>query len=152
MSPKKSISIRGRQGRRSLTPIRTKKKTLPPFFLTIKLRRTIERLLPLEHHQRLHLYFDTHGCIRCSRKDVIYGGNGICRVCLHTIEVRLRRIDKELRARIPEAPRDLEEAYLRPYTAARQLLADFVLKLGTRPTQKKPEPKFPRKVYAKWLT
>ena len=152
MSPKKPINFHGRRARRLLTAIRTKKKTLPPFFLTIKLRRTIERLLPSEHHQRLHLYFDTHGCIRCSRNDVIYGGNGMCRICLHTIEVRLRKIDKELRARHPEAPPDLEEAFLRPYKSARQLLADLVPKMGTKLNQKKPELRSARKVYAKWLT
>lgn len=151
MSSEKPISA-GRPTRRILTPIRKTGKTLPPFFLTLKLRRTIERLLPSEHHQRLHLYFDTYGCIRCSRKNVIYGANGICRVCVHTIQVRLRKIDKELRARLPEAPPDLAEAYLQPYRSARELLADLVPTMGTRSTQRKPEPKSPPKVYVKWLT
>lgn len=151
MSPKKSIDIHGRR-RGLLSPrTRTIKKTLPPFFLTMKLRRSIERLLPSEHHQRLHLYFDIYGCIRCSRKDVVYGSNGLCNSCLGTIGKRLRKVDNELRARSPEAPPDLNDAYLRPYRSARQLLADMAPKMGKRSIQRNPEPKPPPKVYLKWL-
>jgi hypothetical protein len=152
MSSKKSISIHGRRTGLLSPRTRRNKQTLPPFFLSMKLRRSIERLLPLEHHQRLHLYFDIYGCIRCSRNDVVYGSNGICNNCLGTIGKRLKKVDNELRARSPEAPPDLNDAYLRPYRSARQLLADLVPKMGTRSTQQKPEPKSPPKVYLKWLT
>jgi hypothetical protein len=153
MSPEKPINSHGRPARRgvSLTRVRTKKKSLPPLFLTMKLRRSVERLLPVTHHQRLRLYFDTYGCLRCLRKNVIYGGNGFCTRCLNIIHKRLRIVDRELRARFSDPPPDLEEAYLRPYNSARQLLADLVPKMGKRSTQRKPEPKSPPKVYMKWL-
>ena len=131
--------------------VRTKKKSLPPLFLTMKLRRSIERLLPVGHHRRLRLYFDTYGCLRCLHNDVIYGGNGFCHRCLRTIEKRLKKVDRELLARLSDPPPDLEEAYLRPYDSARQLLADLVPKMGKRSTQRKPQPKSPPKVYMKWL-
>jgi len=147
------MNFRGRPARRGvLTPVRTNKKSLPPLFLTVKLRRSIERLLPVRHHQRLRLYFDTYGCLRCLHNNVIYGANGFCRRCLIAVEKRLRKIDKELRARPSDPPPDLEEAYLRPYNSARQLLADLVPKMGKRSGQRKPEPKSPPKVYMKWLT
>jgi hypothetical protein len=125
--------------------------SLPPVFLTLKVRKSIEKLLPTEHHQRLRLYFDTYGCLHCRHKDAIYGGNGFCYLCLHAIEKRLKKVDKKLRAMFSDPSADLEEEYLRPYNAARQLLADLIPKFGNRSTQKKHEPKAPTKVYMKWL-
>jgi len=40
----------------------------------------------------------------------------------------MRKVDRELRARLSCPPPDLEEAYLRPYNSARQLLANLVPK------------------------
>ncbi len=154
MSPEKRIEFHGRPARKGvlLTPVRARRKSLPPLFLSLKLRRTIERLLPAGHHQRLRLYFDTYGCLRCLHNDVIYGGNGFCRRCLRMIDKRLNKVDRELRARLSDPPPDLEEAYLRPYNSARQLLADLIPRIGKKSTQRKPEPKSPPKVYMKWLT
>ena len=154
MSPEKPIKFHGRPARKGvlLTPVRAGRSSLPPLFLTLKLRKSIERLLPAGHHRRLRLYFDTYGCLRCQHKDTIYGGNGFCRLCLYAIGKRLKKVDKELRARPSDPLPDLEEAYLRPYKSARQLLADLIPKFGKRSTQKKPEPKSPPKVYMKWLT
>jgi hypothetical protein len=153
MPPEKLISLQDRPARREglLTPVRTNKRTLPPFFLTRQLRRSIERLLPAEHHQRLRLYFATYGCLRCQHNDVIYGGNGFCCLCLRAIAKRLKKVDKELRAKFSDPTPNLEEAYLLPYNSARQLLADLVPKMDKRSTQRKPEPKSPHKVYVKWL-
>jgi hypothetical protein len=154
MSPEKLVNSHSRPIRRRVlsTSVRTNKRSLPPLFLTLKLRRSIERLLPVEHHQRLRLYFDTFGCLHCLRKNVIYGANGFCRVCVCTIGKRLKRVDRELRARHSDPPPDLEEAYLRPYKSARKLLSDLVPKMGKRTTQRKAEPKSPPKVYMEWLT
>jgi hypothetical protein len=145
MSPKKSIISVGPLARKRILVNhgRSEKNTLPPFFLTMELRRTVERLLPAGHHQRMRSYFDIHGCIRCSYNDVIYGANGFCYLCLRMIEKRLKRVDRQLRKRISEPPPDLKEVYLRPYTSARQLLSDLVPKMGKRTTQRKPEPKHP---------
>jgi hypothetical protein len=123
---------------------------MPPLFLTIKLRKTIERLLPVGHHQRLRQYFDIYGCLHCSRKSVIYGANGFCRPCISMIGKRIKKVDKELQARKPAPLPKLEETYLRPYNSARQLLADLMQKIGKGPIRKKPEPKSPPKVYLKF--
>jgi hypothetical protein len=154
MSPKKPIKFPGRPARKGvlLTPALTRRRNLPPLFLTLKQRKSIERLLPSEHHQRLRLYFDTYGCLHCAHKAAIYGGNGFCRLCLCAIGKRLKKVDKELRKRLSDPQPDLQEVYLRPYSSARHLLADLIPKFGKRSIQRKPEPKSPSKVYMKWLT
>ena len=152
MSPEKPMKFHGRPFRKGvlLTPVKTR-RILPPFFVTSKLRKSIERLLPTAHHQRLRLYFDTYGCLHCQHKNVIYGGNGFCIRCLSAIGRRLRKVDKELRANFSDSPPDLEDEYLRPYNSARHLLADLIPKFAKRSTQRKPELKAPTKVYMKWL-
>jgi hypothetical protein len=125
-------------------------ESVPPLFLTIKLRKTIERLLPVEHHQRLRQYFNIYGCLHCSRNNVVYGANGFCKLCISMIGKRIRKVDKELQARRPAPPPKLEETYLRPYNSARQLLADLMPKTGKGAIRGKPEPKSPPKVYLKF--
>jgi hypothetical protein len=133
-----------------VTLARTNTESVPPLFLTIKLRKAIERLLPVGHHQRLRQYFDIYGCLRCSRNSVVYGANGFCLLCINMIGKRMRKVDKELQATKPAPPPKLEEAYLRPYNSARQLLADLMPKIGKGPIRGKPEPKSPPKVYLKF--
>ncbi len=151
MPSEKSMNSR-KPTRRSgpVIPIRANMESVPPLFLTIKLRKTIERLLPVGHHQRLRQYFDIYGCLRCSRNNVVYGANGFCLLCINMISKRLRKVDKELQARKPKVPPKLEETYLRPYNSARQFLADLMPKIGKGPIRKKPEPKSPPKVYIKF--
>ena len=154
MPSKKPLNSRRRQAYRCilLPRVRAKGKTiLPPFFVTKSVRKAIERLLPAGHHQRLRLYFDTYGCMRCSCNDLIYGGNGLCALCLNMLRKRLRKIDAELRKRLSEPQPDLEEAYARPYRSARRLLADLVPGTDKRTGQTKPEPRHPPKVYVKRL-
>jgi hypothetical protein len=50
----------------------------------------------------------------------------------------------------PDPPKRLEEAYLRPYQAARELLADLAPKTSKRSTKSKSIPQYPPKVYLKW--
>jgi hypothetical protein len=131
-------------------PARRHLQSVPPLFLTKKLRKSIERLLPIEHHQRLRQYFDIYGCLHCSRRAVVYGANGFCRLCISMIGKRIRKIDKELQSRKPVPPPKLEEIYLRSYNRARQLLADLRPTIGKRPIQARPDLKSPTKVYLKF--
>ena len=146
-------SVTSRKPARRLNPVTRGGKHLqgmPPLFLTKKLRKTIERLLPIEHHQRLRQYFDIYGCLHCSRRAVVYGANGFCRLCISMLGKRIRKIDKELQSRKPVPPPKLEEIYLRSYNRARQLLADLRPMIGKRPIQAKPDLKTPTKVYLKF--
>jgi hypothetical protein len=124
--------------------------SVPPLFLTIKLRKAIERLLPVRHYQRLRQYFDVYGCLHCSRRKVLYGANGFCMACVSMIGKRMRKVDRELRTRKLALPPKLEETYLRPYNSARQLLVDLMPTIGKGPIRKKPEPKSPPKVYLRF--
>jgi hypothetical protein len=153
MSPKKPISLRHPVAARtaSLPAHMGAAHSLPPFFLTTELRKSIDRVLPAKHHRRLRMYFDTYGCIRCLRNDRIYGGNALCIQCLKSIAKRLIKVDFALRAMFPDPPEDLEESYLRPYRAARELLADLIPKVSRRSSKARPELKSPAKVYLKEL-
>ena len=151
MSSEKSINSRKPVRRLGLvTPASTNMESVPPLFLTIKLRKTIERLLPVGHHQRLRQYFNIYGCLHCSRNNVLYGANGFCMLCINMIGKRMKKVDKELQARKPAPPPKLEESYLRPYNSARQLLANLMPKIGKRPIRQKPEPKSPPQVYLRF--
>ena len=146
-------SVTSRKPARRLNPARPAGKHLqgmPPLFLTKKLRKTIERLLPIEHHQRLRQYFDIYGCLHCSRRAVVYGANGFCGLCISMLGKRIRKIDKELQSRKPVPPPKLEEIYLRSYNSARELLADLKPRIGKRPIRGKPDLRSLPKVYVKF--
>lgn len=129
------------------TRLRAIAGSMPPIFTTRKLRKAIEQFLPARHHQRLHEYFEKHGCLHCSRKDVLYGANGFCMGCISKIGKRIRKIDKELRARKPAKQ---DDSYLRPYNSARRMLADLLPTIGKGRGRKKPMAKSPPKVYMKF--
>jgi len=151
MPPNESMNSRKPVLRlRQVTPVKSNAGSVPPLFLTIKLRKAIARLLPDGHHQRLHQYFEKYGCLHCSRSDVLYGANGFCMGCISMIGKRMRKVDRELRARKPVLPPKMEENYLRPYNSARRLLADLLPKIVKGRTRKKPEPKSPPKVYMRF--
>src|ERR1700719_2498128 len=146
MPSEKSVNSRKRARRLDLVQLaKASMESVPPLFLTVKLRKTIERLLPVEHHQRLRRYFDIYGCLHCSRRRVIYGANGFCRLCISMIGKRIRKVDEELQARRLVTQPKLEETYLQPYNSARQLLADLIQKTAKRSIRGKPEPKSPPK-------
>jgi len=151
MPSEKSLNSREPARRLELvTPPRTNIQSVPPLFLTIKLRKAIERLLPVGHHQRLRQYFDIYGCLHCSRNAVVYGANGFCLLCINMIGKRLKKVDKELQARKPAPLPKPEEAYLRSYNSARQLLADLRPTIGKAPIRGKPDFKSRHKVYLKF--
>jgi hypothetical protein len=149
MPPKKSSSSRNPiSNSRSLSERREwVKSTLPPMFVTLKLRKALEKLLPVEHYKRLRLYFETHGCLTCRRKNKIYGANGFCKPCLGTIEKRLRKLDRKLQISVPSAEPDLADRFVRPYRTACELLADLIPRVNRRLGQVKPEPKAKPRVY-----
>lgn len=142
--PMRTPSGTGRQ--RPCPGARPTGKSLPPMFLTRSLRRSIDRILPVEHYRRLRGYFDKYGCLRCARSRVIYGANGFCSSCIGHLEKRMRKIDKELQAKYPDPRPKLEEEYLRPYNSARELLSDLIPKLGKMSSRKRFGPKAPARV------
>ena len=98
---------------------------LLPWFVTKDTVRKIESLLPYYYHVRFRLYFDRYGCVRCARKNVIYGCNGLCLPCVGIITNRLKQTDRQMRRRYAKQPGPPSKAFLRRLTSARELLADF---------------------------
>jgi hypothetical protein len=97
----------------------------PPWFLDRDTMRKIEALLPFYYHKRLRFYFDTHGCIRCSRKDIDYACSGLCLRCKGLVDERLRRTDKKLKEEYDLGPALPSALYLKRITTARDLLKDL---------------------------
>jgi hypothetical protein len=151
MSPKKQLNFRSRTRGLATIPITKRMDSVPPLFLSVQLRKNIERLLPGGYHQRMRRYFDTHGCLHCSHNDVGYGANGFCIRCVRMIGKRMRKVDKELEANGSEPAPNLQEIYLRPYDSARQMLADLVPGIRKTPARTALEPKSPSKVYLRLL-
>ena len=123
------------------------KSTLPPIFVALKLRKAIEKLLPVEHYKRLRLYFETYGCLSCRRKNKIYGANGFCKPCLGTIEKRLGKLDGKLQASVPVPQPNLADRFVRPHRTACELLADLIPRVKRRLGQTKADPKAQPRVY-----
>ena len=98
---------------------------IPPWFLSGSVKREVEALLPGYYHKRFRLYFDRYGCVRCSRKRVLYAGSGLCVHCIGLIGDRLKRLDAKLKGVAASDPRAGNQAFLRRRRTARELLADF---------------------------
>jgi hypothetical protein len=99
-------------------------RIFPPWFLSRAVLREIELLVPAEYHRRFRAYFDRHGCVRCERREVPYGCNGLCLACVGLVSDRLKRIDKKMEKR--QLDREVEDrGLLRRRELARELLADF---------------------------
>jgi hypothetical protein len=98
---------------------------IPPWFLSGSVRRQVEALLPGYYHKRFRLYFDRYGCVRCSRKRVLYAGSGLCVHCIGLVSDRLKRLDAKLKRMVGVDPWAGNRAFLRRRRTARELLADF---------------------------
>jgi hypothetical protein len=88
--------------------------------------KKIQRMLPDFYHKRLRYYFDSFGCIRCGRKDVIYCCGGLCSGCQWTVYNRLQKSDKEMKRHYSASKSHPPSSrLLRRYRAAQELLRDF---------------------------
>lgn len=107
---------------------RTKGRRLtlfPPWFVSKAMIKQVEAILPSYYHQRLRRYFDRYGCIRCNRRKAMYGGNGLCLLCIGLVGDRLKRIDAKLLRSLAVDPMEPSKGFLRKRESARELLADF---------------------------
>ena len=97
----------------------------PPWFLSREVIKEVAALLPSYYHKRFRVYFDRYGCLRCNRKRVLYGGNGLCLTCIGLVGDRLKRLDQKLKDQCGPDPDGPTKAFLRRRQSARELLADF---------------------------
>lgn len=79
---------------------------LQPWFLPNEISLAVRELIPAFHIRKMRYYFEDYGCIRCHRKNVLYGNNGFCDACQQNITYRLMRSLRKrmdaLRADIPD--------------------------------------------------
>ena len=71
---------------------------LQPWFLPNSISQAIRTLIPVIHVRKMRFYFDDYGCIRCKRKNTLYGNNGFCDRCLRVVTYRaIQSLKKRLR-------------------------------------------------------
>jgi hypothetical protein len=72
---------------------------LQPWFLPRSIAWQVRKILPSVHLAKMRYYFDDHGCLRCAKKNVLYGSNGLCENCNIIIRSRLKNcLKRRLRA------------------------------------------------------
>jgi hypothetical protein len=49
----------------------------------------MRKILPSIHLAKMRYYFDDHGCLRCERRDILCGSNGMCENCSVIVRGRL---------------------------------------------------------------
>lgn len=109
---------------------------LVPWFLTKELMKQIDGLVPRYYHMRLRLYFNRFGCLRCSKRRVLYGCNGLCLKCLGLVSDRLKRTDRTLWRRYGVPPAVASRNLLARMLSARDFLSDFRPGRGGRQKKK----------------
>ncbi len=62
---------------------------LQPWFVPVEIAKSIRRLLPVTHFHKMRFYFDDWGCMRCEKKGVMYGANGMCCRCAQRVQHRV---------------------------------------------------------------
>ncbi len=91
----------------------------------MELFKQFQRLLPALYHQRFRLYFERYGCIRCKRKQVLYGCSGLCISCLPLVDSRLRQVDKDMKKLYGDKKPVSAKRFLSGRDSARELLSDL---------------------------
>src|SRR6267154_308704 len=91
---------------------------LQPWFLPLEIAQAIRRLLPATHIRKMRFYFDDWGCMKCEKKGLIYGANGMCSRCAQKVQhrvvccLRKRLSAAEPVVRTPESCTRVENAKL----------------------------------------
>ena len=97
--------------------------SLQPWFLPKDISLQIRMLLPHVHLTKMRYYFDDHGCLRCERRDVLYGSCGLCESCSVTIRRRLQTcLKKRLKAVGVSSTRPAAYNLTDPVLAARDII------------------------------
>jgi hypothetical protein len=130
-SPNKIKPPSSKTGRSKKQGIRLTKKelVLQPWFLPKRVARIVWGLVPADYRKRLHDYFDDYGCMRCSRLDVSYKSNAMCRSCYMKVFNRLQQ--SIARRSGDRLPRGYGREIVRKAAQARKLLAEFSRKNST---------------------
>jgi hypothetical protein len=97
---------------------------LQPWYLPQTTAFAIRRLLPPEHHHKMRFYFEDYGCMRCGKKGVRYGSNGMCKICVQ--QVKLKLLFAIRRRWTAKGPRREEVRTFKRMADAQRMLKDLV--------------------------
>lgn len=54
-------------------------------------------------------FFEDHGCLRCGRKDLPYGANGMCHKCVWWVKYRVAQSMRKRMEKLPEIQHEPKE-------------------------------------------
>jgi hypothetical protein len=96
---------------------------LQPWFLPKDTAFAVRRMLPPGYRHRMKFYFEDYGCMRCGKKNVTYGSNGLCKLCAQQVKLKLFFAIK--RRWTAASPENLPRTFTRMADAQR-LLRDLI--------------------------
>lgn len=62
---------------------------LQPWFLPQRNAHKIRDLIPESHKHKMLFYFEDYGCLKCGKRNVRYGSNAMCKLCVQSIKVKM---------------------------------------------------------------
>lgn len=85
----KSLRTKRAHSKRSKELTTAVELLLQPWFLTRPVAFAIQNLIPQDFRFKMRDFFVDWGCLRCGRRNVLYGTNGLCIGCIRTVYYRL---------------------------------------------------------------
>jgi hypothetical protein len=109
---------------------------LQPWYLSRATAVRINECLPAEHRHKMRYYFEDYGCLRCKKKNVAYGSNAMCRICVGQTKLRLVWAIKR-RWTATNTLRESRPSGLNRMSEAQRLLADIAGRQGRKSRARK---------------
>jgi len=95
---------------------------LQPWYMPKPVSLQMRKILLSIHLAKMRYYFDDHGCLRCERRDILYGSNGMCENCSVVVRGRLSNCLKR-RLRKVGVVEDFSEASGECVSGAREIIS-----------------------------
>jgi len=79
-------------------------------------------------YRKMRFYFEDWGCLKCEKKGLVYGANGMCDRCAQTVQHRVARCLQE--RCVKSSGTDARPEMCVRVQSAKELLSDLVVKRG----------------------
>jgi hypothetical protein len=109
------------RSRRRPAPVSDDDIFLQPWYMPKPVSLQMRKILPSIHLAKMRYYFDDHGCLRCERRDILYGSNGMCENCSVVVRGRLANCLKR-RLKNVGVVEDFSEALGECVSSAREII------------------------------
>src|SRR5436305_7320654 len=60
-----------------------------PWYLPQQTTNGMRKIMPSEQRHKMRFYFEDYGCMKCGKKKVLYGADGMCRKCHGKVNIRI---------------------------------------------------------------